>query len=150
MKDLSVWETETGKEHATLTKSGRAWFSPDGRWLIGGSPTAYRLWEVGTWKPGPVFPTDLPGSEAGLLAFARGARLVAMLGRDDSFQILQFPEGRELVRLEPPFALYAQGVAFSEDGARLWVLGTGNRMFEWDLSSLRAELAKSGLDWENP
>lgn len=145
VKDLVIWSTETGKEEVTLTKSGRAWFSPDGSWLIGGSPTAYRLWEVGAWQPGPIFPTDLPGREAGLLAFARGGRLVAVLGHRDSFHILQFPSGHELVRLEPPFALDVQGVAFSEDGSRLWVLGAGNRMFEWDLSALRTELAKSGL-----
>ena len=147
---MVVWSTETARREVTLTKSGRAWFSPDGRWLIGGSPTAYRLWEVSTWKPGPVFPTDLPGRDAGFLAFAQGGRLVAVLGHDDSFHILQFPEGRELVRLEPPFSLDAQGVAFSEDGSRLWVLGAGNRMFEWDLSALRSELAKSGLDWMEP
>ena len=35
----------------------------------------------------------------------------------------------------------------SEDGDRLWILGFGNRVYQWDIGALRKELAAVGLDW---
>ena len=31
---------------------------------------------------------------------------------------------------------------------RLFVAGMGHRVYEWDLTKLRGELQKLGLDWE--
>ena len=35
----------------------------------------------------------------------------------------------------------------SQDGQRVWLLGTGHRVYEWNIPALRLELAKLGLDW---
>jgi hypothetical protein len=37
----------------------------------------------------------------------------------------------------------------NEEATRLWILGFGNRVYEWNLSALRNELAALGLDWKD-
>jgi hypothetical protein len=35
----------------------------------------------------------------------------------------------------------------SADGTRVWLLAGGYRIFEWDLTRLKEELARLGLGW---
>jgi WD40 repeat protein len=53
----------------------------------------------------------------------------------------------EQVRLIPPVRIDVNSVAWSREGDRLYVLGTGHRVFEWNLSALRRELAARKLAW---
>jgi WD40 repeat protein len=50
-----VWDARTGAHVADLPAAGLCpvGFSPDGKWLATGGG-GVRLWEVGTWRPGPV------------------------------------------------------------------------------------------------
>jgi serine/threonine protein kinase/WD40 repeat protein len=59
---VTVWDANTGEKKKTLDGPERItvrspdWFhfpivsSADGRWLAAGSPTGFKVWEVGTWK----------------------------------------------------------------------------------------------------
>ena len=62
--------------------------------------------------------------------------------------MLTFPDCKELVTLKPPLVISFRSACLSADGRRLWLLGSGYRLFEWNLAQLRSELAKLGLDWE--
>ena len=149
--DLTVWSVP-GRTNAH-TFSGysveHAQFSPDGQWVVGRTPGGYRVWKLGTWEPGPIWPADLGDRAVGNIAFAQGGRLIALQDSDDSFRLLTFPEGRELVRLQPPITLGIFGALMNEEGTRLWLLGFGNRIYEWNLTVLRKELARFGLDWQD-
>src|SRR5262249_22280990 len=73
-----VLDARTGKCVFDPPLSTRAFvtFSPDGRWLVTREPGQYRLWEVGTWKPGPLL--SYPGKDVGgSVAFLRGGRWMA-------------------------------------------------------------------------
>ena len=61
--------------------------------------------------------------------------------------MLSFPDCRELVTLKPPLVVAVKSACLNADGSRLWLLAGGYRVFEWDLATLRQELAKIGLDW---
>ena len=66
----------------------------------------------------------------------------------DVIELIDVPHQRLLVRLEPPSSIEIQGLAFSASGDRLFIAGMGHRVYEWDLTRLRSELQKLGLDWE--
>ena len=142
-RELTVWDAATGRPRKTFKgQFGRAWFSPDGQWLVGCSPAGVHFWEVGTWKPGPVLPTQLVSGAYGCLAFAQKGHRVALLDKNDSLRILRLPEFSEVARLRPPFRLDTRCLELSEDGSRLWILGGGHRIFEWNLERLDAELKR--------
>ncbi len=67
----------------------------------------------------------------------------------DEVQLLKMPEGRVLIRLRPPQHLQFHQICLRPDGQRLWLLGRGHRIYEWNLAVLRQELARLGLDWED-
>jgi WD40 repeat protein len=65
-----VWDARSGTVVREFT--GHPFFSPDGRWFYGGDPKqGNRLWEVGTWEPGPAVPR---GREHRWRRFPRTAR----------------------------------------------------------------------------
>jgi len=149
-----VWDLATGKQMATLGEGPRpervprAWFSSDSRWLLTGGSADYRLWEAGTWKPVRVWAGVQSGDHIGAAAFSGDGKTLALEQSNDTFLIVELPSLLDRVRLRPPFRLNAQAVLLDEQGSRLWVLGTGPRVFEWDLSKLHAELAALRLGWK--
>jgi tetratricopeptide (TPR) repeat protein len=108
----------------------------------------YRLWHVGSWRPGIAIRWDDAGGnftctrDGQLLAVDRGGRLVLLVDPDS---------GREFATLEPPPEARQgfHGLAFSADGGRLAV-PVGNEVQVWDLRLIRAQLAAMGLDWDAP
>jgi hypothetical protein len=52
------------------------------------------------------------------------------------------------VTLKPQTVVPLRSACLSPDGSRLWLLGPGYRLFEWNLGRLRVELAKLGLGWD--
>ncbi len=145
---LDIWDMRNGELAISLKDAAYtvARFSPDGRWLVGGSLSAYSFWNTEAWTPAAIFPADLGGFEHGDAVFSRDNRLVILRARPDVFELVKLPELRSLLRLEPPGQLGTMSYALSPDGTRLWVLGHGARVFEWNLSQLRVELGKLGLD----
>jgi WD40 repeat protein len=146
---LDVWDA---RNLTAVTNMGNLYvltaaFSPDSRWLVGASDKGHHIWETSTWKEAFFYPCS--GRVIACVCFAANGRRVALLQPDDTILLVSLPDGRELVRLKPPFPLMLLGTALSPDGNRLWVLGVGQRIYEWDLSALRPELAKLGLDWQD-
>lgn len=64
-------------------------------------------------------------------------------------QLVEMPHGRSLIHLKPPQNVDEHWIKLREDGRMLWLLGQGHRVYEWDLTALRQELAKLGLDWQD-
>jgi serine/threonine protein kinase/WD40 repeat protein len=126
----------------------RVWFSPDSKWLVASLPGGYRTWSTSTWRPGASWTARLDTGDPGEISFADDSRLVAARLERATFQLLSFPDGRELVTLKPPLVLPIRNACLRGDGQRLWLLSSSFRVFEWDLAQLRAELAKLRLDWE--
>src|SRR6185295_6947891 len=98
-------------------------------------------WEAGNWKPVRVWAGVQSGDHIGAAAFSGDGKTLALEQSNDTFLIVELPSLLDRVRLRPPFRLNAQAVLLDEQASRLWVLGTGPRVFEWDLSKLHTELA---------
>jgi serine/threonine protein kinase/WD40 repeat protein/tetratricopeptide (TPR) repeat protein len=142
-----VWEARTGRHEADLPVAGvcTARFSPDGKWLATGGGGA-RLWEVATWRPGPV----LSGPRSTEMAFSPDSRLVAV--RDDPGVVRLFAPttGREVARLTAPVECPLSPQCFTPDGTRLITLGGDHAVHVFDLAAVRRQLRALGLDWELP
>jgi tetratricopeptide (TPR) repeat protein len=113
-------------------------FSRDGRWLLT-SEDGGRMYEVGTWKPGPQLGPGFPWDATTELA---------VLEQPGIYRLVELATGRELARLEGPEQ--TTGVAaFSPDGTQL-VIEAKNGPRVWDLRRIREGLVEMGLDWDAP
>jgi hypothetical protein len=127
----------------------QVWFSPDSRWLVAAVESGYFTWQTESWTPGVSWTAHLDSGDPGEISFSDDSRLVAARQERETFQLLSFPDCHELVTLRPPMVLHFHSACLSGDGRCLWMLAPGYRVFEWNFSQLRPELAKLGLDWEN-
>ena len=145
----TVWDCEGGQVLTNLPAQGveQVWFSPDSRWLVASIKSGYGTWETGTWKPGSTWEARLDSGDPGEVTFSDDSRLVAVRQERETFRLLSFPEGHELVTLKPPLVVPVRSACLSPDGSRLWLLAQGYRLFEWNLAQMRIELKKLGLDW---
>ncbi len=141
-----VWNARTGERAADIPAVPRfcdVAFSPDGRWLIT-SGGGCRLWDVGTWKPGP----DLGGAA---FAFATDGKLLAVEGEEGQVRLVDPNTGSDHVILTAPGESHSLPCCFSPDGSLLVVFGTESQALHvWDLRAVRAHLSKQGLDWHLP
>jgi WD40 repeat protein len=147
---VTICDCRTGQTMTNLPAHGidQIWFSPDSRWLVASLENGYCTWETESWKPGVSWAAHLDSGNPGEIAFSDDGRLVAARQEREVFRLLSFPDGHELVTLKPPLVLSIRSACLSADGRRLWLLGSGYRLFEWNLGQLRTELAKLGLDWK--
>jgi WD40 repeat protein len=142
---VKVWDTDSGALVRELPADGpcRVGFNADGRWLLT-TAGGCQLWDVATWKPGPVL---------GGTAFAFAAdvpRLMALETGQGVIRLLDPETGRDYVRLEDPDRDVAAQLALSADGARLVALSRESlSVHVWDLRAIRRRLDASGLagDW---
>jgi WD40 repeat protein len=144
---VKVWSTETWQpvEELAVNGSARCLFSPDGRWLVTGSPVEYCFWEVGSWNPGLKMPRDHAGDMYGALALSPNGRMAALLhGRNRGVKLISIPDGRELAALDT-----GEPLCFSEDGGQLATTGEDHRtLLVWDLRLIRNGLRVLKLDWD--
>jgi hypothetical protein len=110
--------------------------------------SGYCTWSTASWERGASWEARLDSGDPGELSFADDSKLLAAREERETFRLLSFPDCRELVTLKPPLVVPVQSVCLAGDGSRLWLLASGYRLFEWNLTRLRAELAKLGLDWQ--
>jgi serine/threonine protein kinase/WD40 repeat protein len=147
---VTVCDCRTGQTVTNLSARGidQVWFSPDSRWLVASLESGYCTWETESWKPGTSWTAHLDSGNPGEIAFSADGRFVAARHEREVFRLLSFPDCQELVTLKPPLVVSIRNACLSADGGRLWLLGSGYRLFEWNLRQLRSELTKLGLDWE--
>ncbi|MBI5688729.1 MAG: protein kinase [Verrucomicrobia bacterium] len=122
-------------------------FAPDGRWLVTGTDTEFQTWTLPGLKAGPRWERPLDGSRWGTPVFSPDGRWLACDRPMGEVEVRDTRDWSEQVRLIPPVRVDINSVAWSREGDRLYVLGTGHRVFEWNLSAFRRELAARKLAW---
>ncbi len=152
---VKVWDTSNGRLVHQVTgrkDQERAFvgFSPDGRWLATGGNSTYRLYRVGSWELGPVFPRDQPEMWIGPLAFSPDGRLLALTPTVSTIRLMDLTSGQEITTLAAPEPLPITWLTFSPDGSRLAAAAESSVLQIWDLRKLRGGLHALGLDWELP
>jgi signal transduction histidine kinase len=146
-----VWNARTGKLLRRLpVRDATVAFSPDGRWLATGDSRTYTLWSTETWKPHWKQGRDGVLFNRGSMAFAANGGMIAIARSHDEIQLLDTTAGTELATLASPDPLAVAGLRLSEDGHVLAAGGPNGRIQLWNLSELRRELARLGLDWDQP
>jgi WD40 repeat protein len=141
---LNVYETATGQlawQSPSDVSDRVARFSPDGRWLVTTNDGG-RAYAVGTWEPGAQLGPGRPR------AVSPDSRLAVLEMAGAVYRLVELATGRELAQLEDPDRIGGQ-VVFTMDGTRL-VASVDDGLRVWDLRRIRAELVKSGLDWDAP
>lgn len=144
LTNARVWNSTTGQLIRTLPVSElcTVQFSPGGTWLATASrvDNECRLWQVGTWQPGPRF------SRAVHVAFSADDRLLALGGPHGKVLLCETATGREIARLSSRemTALWPQ--CFAPDGSRVYAIGVDNGLLHvWDLRQIRQGLEELGL-----
>ncbi len=124
-------------------------FTPDGRWLVIGTTTAYQFWKVGTWERGLRIPR--PGrNNTGPMAFSADGRMMACMPEPLTVKLFDPNTGNELATLTPPTPTSVEDLCFSPDGTKL-VVSTGTAIaYLWDLRLIRRQLREMNLDWDPP
>ncbi len=128
--------------------AGSTAFSPDGRWLLLRSPAENFLYQTGTWRRMARWPSGGETYGQHCYAFSADSKRLAMSYANETMKLFAVPEMRELITLTPPRVLDFRETVWSADGRKLWLIGVGARVFEWDLGALERELEKMGIRWE--
>src|SRR6266436_2206351 len=135
-KATKVWDARTGelvREFTAEEVNGDAMvhFSGDGRWLATNNDREYRLWEVGSWKPGLIIPKRQRFNDA--VAFTRDGTVMAIADTAHRVVLLNPNTGEELASFPVPRDGPILTLGFSPDGSQL-ACGANNRMTQvWDL-----------------
>ena len=146
--ELHIWELPSQKDVKTLRiHNGQPRFSPDGRWLISGTDTAFYCWEVGTWRQAHLSPRDDFGSRgAPGLAISRDGRWAALEIAGGVVQVVTLPTLAPVMTL-PAIAGYP--VSLSPDGSWLLVQTGNDNLGVWDFRRINQELGPMGLGWRD-
>jgi WD40 repeat protein len=134
--EVKAWDARSGQEvgGASLgrSKSMRARFSPDGRWVLTEGSRALRLWDARTGEERATLAGHRGGEPNTFLVFnPAGTRVVAKAG--DALSVWEVRTGQHLLRLgllDVPLS----DLAFSADGRRLTAVYQDGRMQAWDSS----------------
>lgn len=147
--DLWIWDARTVKRVRNLgiplpTSSEPA---PNGRWLVTRTRREFVVWEAESWRALSRWPVTGSEQVSGWLVISPDSRLLATATTDGQITLRNMPSGVELMRLTPPSPVRLSDWRFAPDCQRLYVLTITGRVFDWNLSELRHELAKLKLDW---
>jgi WD40 repeat protein len=130
------------------TWAGKAHFSDDERWMFTRSRAWFRLFSTEDWRERFHVGCYVPGDDFGLACFSPDATLAALEHSWRRVGLYTIPEGRHLIDFHAPQAGNVEAFNFSKDGRKFFQLTDDHRLCEWDLTALRAELARLGLPWE--
>jgi RNA polymerase sigma factor (TIGR02999 family) len=146
-----VWETRSGKcvcelPGEEMRDDVQVAFSGDDRWLVTGTSSGYRFWQVETWQPGPIIPTDHEFKAQ--LALTREGKIMAITPSPNVIRLVDLDTRRELATLKAPETQSICWLCFSRNGSQLAAACANQVIQVWDLRYLRQELATRGLDWD--
>ena len=146
--DVRLWDAETGKVVRDLGLKGALLtaFTPDSRRLVTRDATEYAAWEVGSWRKLASWPADTT-SLAARIRFSPDGTLVAVLQGNDRVQFVRTGDWRVAVTLIGPVQLDLVDMGWNGAGDHFYLLNRDGQVREWNLRTLREELAAMGLDW---
>jgi signal transduction histidine kinase len=147
---MTAWDAVSGaKLHDFKDGNSSAYFSPDGRFLVNAGASHYRIYEPGSWKLLHQIPRESGSDLANLAAFDRDGRLMAAIKQLNRVELLAPGSWNLVASLIPPDQQVVTWPAFSADGQHLAVATSQDLVQLWNLKSLRAGLARLGLDWDS-
>ena len=125
-------------------------FSRDGRWLAIKGSQGWQLRETGTWRVIGTLPpcsgnhkdSTYGLSDEGACFFAQAAT--------DTICLYELPSLRLRHRLRSPIRMDIESSDYDSRRSLFWILGTGGRLYRWDIGALESELAKLGLARPSP
>jgi WD40 repeat protein len=108
-------------------------FTPDGRFLAGGSPDGWvRLWSTATWRPAsPRMPAQT--GQVFYLDVSPDSRTLAAGGNDGTIHLFDVRSGQPLGAPLPAVANRLAAPVFTADGAYLLAITDAGRAFRWDV-----------------
>jgi len=124
-------------------------FSPDDRRLVVGGPQAVRFYDVGSWKESATMARRPVSDLTPHFDFSHDSAICAAVLPPDRLALIDAATGRELASIPASPYLFARP-AFSPDDRYLAVASVDHHVLIWDVSQLRGELRRLGLDWVNP
>ena len=144
---IRVSNAETGETVLEWPGAGdlRVAFSPDGRWLAQFG-LGCRLWEAGSWQPGPALPALPRNSALGGAAFSPDSRVLAVSAADHEVHLLALPGMEELAVLEAPQPLRINRLAWSRDGTHLIATTMQGEAQVWRMDRLHERLRELRMD----
>jgi hypothetical protein len=151
-RGVKIWDLANGqpvKELAHEDWGTKVVFSPDGRWLVTGTPGAFCVWRVEDWERVRVIPRQEALYNAGM-AFSPDGRILAMSLSQSAIDLFDMESGEVFAKLSAAELSPIWWVFFSPDGTRLGVSTMSGDVRLWDLRAIRAKLRDVGLDWDLP
>jgi WD40 repeat protein len=145
---VKVWDTATGRLVKSFPNDHGGFVVFGGRWLAIGGGSEYRLWQVESWEPGPVFARAAGEYWDGPAAFSRDGRLLAITRSLQLVQLFDLTTGRPLMTLTAPDLPFIGWLCFSPDGSRLAAGTESHTIHLWNLHALHEQLQPMGLAWE--
>lgn len=145
---VRIWNVRTANlvTNLALGLNVAVAFSPNGRWLVTGSPLEYRFWRVGSWEPVHAIRRYRTDRMFGIMAFSPDAQTLALVrGRNSDLRLVEADTGREWAAIEA-----GDPHCFSAHGNRLVTCEPDGLVRLWDLRRIRQQLAAMNLDWDAP
>ena len=109
-------------------KSRKCCFTPDGRFLVGGSWKGWvRLWSTDTWKPASRQLTGHAGAILGQ-SMSPDGRTLATGSADGTIRLWSGPEWKEAKALPPGEVASLAALAWTADGSSLVIAGEDGKV----------------------
>ncbi len=144
-----VWDAASGAVvHEFRDGNSSAYFSPDGRYLVAAGASAYRIYDVGTWRLRHEISTGTGSDLPNLAAFSGDGSLLATVRELNRVELVRPADGMRVASLSAPDPLVVSWMSFAPGDSRLAVATLHDTVQIWDLHRLRTRLAPMGLDWE--
>jgi len=149
VEEVFLWDMDAPDRAPVRLKQGgiKPLFTADGQWLLTVGTRA-RLWRVGTWEPGPILPLAANNVRSFTTALSRDGRWLAATQREREVHLIELATRRTVAVLDGPGEGNILKMTFSPDGATLAIARQRGEIQFWHLPTLRAELARLGLDWK--
>jgi len=148
-RGVRIWNVTTGQVEVDLLEEyteTTAAFSPDGEYLLTGTPDDYSCWRVGTWErlyriPRSLQPTNLPGS----IAFDSTGSIAAVALTTRVIRLLDTATGEHLMTLDAADSFPLTRFSFLPGTTGLAAGTSGRRVLLWNLEGILKVLRERGL-----